>query len=69
MESAGPPVRERRLLRLLVFHEEAHNGISSRKETGVGIAIGDISGKGISAALLMATLHSAVRAYRLPARS
>ena len=48
----------------LVFHEEAHNGISSRKETGVGIAIGDISGKGISAALLMATLHSAVRAYR-----
>ena len=35
-----------------------------RRETGVGIAIGDISGKGISAALLMATLHSAVRAYR-----
>lgn len=31
---------------------------------GLGIAIGDISGKGISAALLMATLHSAVRAYR-----
>jgi sigma-B regulation protein RsbU (phosphoserine phosphatase) len=48
----------------LVFHEEAHNGTASRKETGVGIAIGDISGKGISAALLMATLHSAVRAYR-----
>jgi sigma-B regulation protein RsbU (phosphoserine phosphatase) len=48
----------------LVFHEEAHNGHASRKETGVGIAIGDISGKGISAALLMATLHSAVRAYR-----
>lgn len=48
----------------LVFHEEAHNGSASRKETGVGIAIGDISGKGISAALLMATLHSAVRAYR-----
>jgi sigma-B regulation protein RsbU (phosphoserine phosphatase) len=48
----------------LVFHEEAHNGVSSRKETGVGIALGDISGKGISAALLMATLHSAVRAYR-----
>jgi sigma-B regulation protein RsbU (phosphoserine phosphatase) len=48
----------------LVFHEEAHNGAASRKETGVGIAIGDISGKGISAALLMATLHSAVRAYR-----
>ncbi len=32
--------------------------------TGVGLALGDISGKGISAALLMATLHSAVRAYR-----
>jgi len=47
----------------LLFHEEAHNGHASR-ETGVGIAIGDISGKGISAALLMATLHSAVRAYR-----
>ncbi len=29
------------------------------------IAVGDISGKGISAALLMATLHSAVRAYEL----
>jgi sigma-B regulation protein RsbU (phosphoserine phosphatase) len=48
----------------LVFHEEAHNGMPNRRETGVGIAIGDISGKGISAALLMATLHSAVRAYR-----
>jgi sigma-B regulation protein RsbU (phosphoserine phosphatase) len=48
----------------LVFHESANNGHASRKETGVGIAIGDISGKGISAALLMATLHSAVRAYR-----
>lgn len=33
-------------------------------ETGLGMALGDISGKGISAALLMATLHSAVRAYR-----
>jgi phosphoserine phosphatase RsbU/P len=31
---------------------------------GVALALGDISGKGISAALLMATLHSAVRAYR-----
>ncbi len=30
----------------------------------MGLALGDISGKGISAALLMATLHSAVRAYR-----
>ena len=33
-------------------------------DTGLGMALGDISGKGISAALLMATLHSAVRAYR-----
>ena len=36
----------------------------------IGIAVGDISGKGISAALLMATIHSAVRAYefgRMPA--
>jgi sigma-B regulation protein RsbU (phosphoserine phosphatase) len=31
----------------------------------LGLAIGDISGKGISAALLMATIHSAVRAYLL----
>jgi sigma-B regulation protein RsbU (phosphoserine phosphatase) len=31
----------------------------------LGIALGDISGKGISAALLMATLHSAVRAFQL----
>ncbi len=29
------------------------------------LAVGDISGKGISAALLMATVHSAVRAYSL----
>jgi sigma-B regulation protein RsbU (phosphoserine phosphatase) len=29
----------------------------------VAIAVGDVSGKGISAALLMATIHSAVRAY------
>jgi phosphoserine phosphatase RsbU/P len=29
----------------------------------VGIAVGDVSGKGISAALLMATIHSAIRAY------
>jgi sigma-B regulation protein RsbU (phosphoserine phosphatase) len=48
----------------LIFHQEAHDGMATRRETGVGIAIGDISGKGISAALLMATLHSAVRAYR-----
>jgi sigma-B regulation protein RsbU (phosphoserine phosphatase) len=32
--------------------------------TALCMAIGDISGKGISAALLMAALHSAVRAYR-----
>lgn len=32
--------------------------------TRIFLALGDISGKGISAALLMATLHSAVRAYR-----
>jgi sigma-B regulation protein RsbU (phosphoserine phosphatase) len=31
------------------------------------LAVGDISGKGISAALLMATIHSAVRAYTLEA--
>jgi sigma-B regulation protein RsbU (phosphoserine phosphatase) len=35
---------------------------SSHKLT---LAVGDISGKGISAALLMATIHSAVRAYAL----
>jgi sigma-B regulation protein RsbU (phosphoserine phosphatase) len=29
----------------------------------LGIAVGDISGKGISAALMMANLHSAVRVY------
>jgi phosphoserine phosphatase RsbU/P len=29
------------------------------------VAVGDISGKGISAALMMATIHSAVRAYSL----
>jgi sigma-B regulation protein RsbU (phosphoserine phosphatase) len=48
----------------LVFYKEALDTPSKRVETGVGIALGDISGKGISAALLMATLHSAVRAYR-----
>jgi sigma-B regulation protein RsbU (phosphoserine phosphatase) len=38
----------------------------------LGIAVGDISGKGISAALMMATVHSAVRAYefgRMPSTS
>ncbi len=48
----------------LFFHEQAHDGQPSPEITGLGLAIGDISGKGISAALLMATLHSAVRAYR-----
>lgn len=40
------------------------DGRARREVTGMGVALGDISGKGISAALLMATLHSAVRAYR-----
>jgi phosphoserine phosphatase RsbU/P len=40
------------------------SGATRGRESGVGIVLGDISGKGISAALLMATLHSAVRAYR-----
>ena len=31
----------------------------------VGLAVGDISGKGISAALLMATVHAFVRAYTI----
>ena len=48
----------------LVFYEEGTAAGKKRVEAGVGIALGDISGKGISAALLMATLHSAVRAYR-----
>ncbi len=48
----------------LVFYKDDLATTSGRVETGVGIALGDISGKGISAALLMATLHSAVRAYR-----
>ncbi len=40
-------------------------------DDNIALAVGDISGKGISAALLMATIHSAVRAYSLehePAR-
>jgi sigma-B regulation protein RsbU (phosphoserine phosphatase) len=51
----------------LVFQEDVPDpsgGRPTRRAAGVGIAIGDISGKGISAALLMATLHSAVRAYQ-----
>ena len=48
----------------ITFHERSHDGQVLGRETGLGIALGDISGKGISAALLMATLHSAVRAYR-----
>ena len=49
----------------LIFHHPDNPDGSQGTESGVGIALGDISGKGISAALLMATLHSAVRAYRL----
>jgi sigma-B regulation protein RsbU (phosphoserine phosphatase) len=49
----------------LIFHHPNHPDGTPGGESGVGIALGDISGKGISAALLMATLHSAVRAYRL----
>jgi sigma-B regulation protein RsbU (phosphoserine phosphatase) len=49
----------------LVFHHPDNPDHTPGREAGVGIAIGDISGKGISAALLMATLHSAVRAYLL----
>jgi sigma-B regulation protein RsbU (phosphoserine phosphatase) len=49
----------------LIFHHADNADGSRGRESGVGIALGDISGKGISAALLMATLHSAVRAYRL----
>ncbi|HEV2645823.1 MAG TPA: SpoIIE family protein phosphatase [Acidobacteriaceae bacterium] len=49
----------------LVFHHPDNADGSRGREAGVGIALGDISGKGISAALLMATLHSAVRAYQL----
>ena len=45
----------------LLFHGDVRD---PAKVTGLGLALGDISGKGISAALLMATLHSAVRAYR-----
>lgn len=56
----------------LVFHHRdpevdqsaLHASNGHAKESGLGIVLGDISGKGISAALLMATLHSAVRAYR-----
>jgi len=36
-------------------------------EERLGIAVGDVSGKGISAALLMATIHSAVRVFELGA--
>jgi sigma-B regulation protein RsbU (phosphoserine phosphatase) len=35
----------------------------------LGLAVGDISGKGISAALLMATVHAFVRAYTLGSRA
>ena len=49
----------------LLFHRPNTPQGNQGGECGAGIAIGDISGKGISAALLMATLHSAVRAYQL----
>jgi phosphoserine phosphatase RsbU/P len=49
----------------LIFHHPNNPDGTVGRESGIGIALGDISGKGISAALLMATLHSAVRAYRL----
>jgi len=49
----------------LIFRHPDNPDGSRGAESGVGIALGDISGKGISAALLMATLHAAVRAYRL----
>jgi sigma-B regulation protein RsbU (phosphoserine phosphatase) len=49
----------------LVFHHPNHPDGLPGPESGVGIALGDISGKGISAALLMATVHSAIRAYCL----
>ncbi len=45
----------------LLFYQDNDRSASEKVATGVGIALGDISGKGISAALLMATLHSAVR--------
>ncbi len=45
----------------LMFHDDPDR---PDEATGMGLALGDISGKGISAALLMATLHAAVRAYR-----
>ena len=35
------------------------------REDRLVLAVGDISGKGISAALLMATVHAFVRAYSL----
>lgn len=49
----------------LIFHHPTQTDGPPGCQSGVGIAVGDISGKGISAALLMATLHSAVRAYQL----
>jgi sigma-B regulation protein RsbU (phosphoserine phosphatase) len=49
----------------LIFRRPDLSDGTHGAESGVAIVLGDISGKGISAALLMATLHSAVRAYRL----
>jgi sigma-B regulation protein RsbU (phosphoserine phosphatase) len=49
----------------LIFRRPDEPDGTPGAESGVAIVLGDISGKGISAALLMATLHSAVRAYQL----
>ncbi len=45
--------------------EAASGGNISRGCDRLGIAIGDISGKGVSAALLMASLHASLRAQTL----
>lgn len=51
--------------------QPAHESLSPASETAVdgcdrlGIAIGDISGKGVSAALLMASLHASLRSQAL----
>jgi serine phosphatase RsbU (regulator of sigma subunit) len=41
------------------------SGITARDCDRLGIAIGDISGKGVSAALLMASLHASLRSQTL----
>src|ERR1700756_4704974 len=50
----SPPPRRGRRYYYFFFSPSSHKLI---------LAVGDISGKGISAALLIATIHSAVRAY------